>query len=131
MAPRMHDVIQQAIDCEDKFLVKADFWKAITRILVMALTLVVTSLGVLITCNTRITSDLASYASAVEELSSDQDNTRVHSEHLDEVIVEQGKVLESLKTSTALMVKQVDRLEAKADRTTRTLAAILAEVRKP
>lgn len=131
MAPRMHDVVQQAIDCEDKFLSKVAFQKSVSRFMGMVVLLVLGSVGTLITCNYRVATGLTKQASAVEKLSSDQDNTRVYSEQMNTTIVEQGLILESLKTSTALMVKQVDRLEATADRTTRTLAAILAEVRKP
>ncbi len=127
----MQDVVDQAMDCEEKFLARADFYKKMNQGMWAIVVVMVITVGTVVTCNSKSVAKVSKFTEKTLGLKEDQDNTAVYIGRLDATIDEHGKLLEALKTSTAQMGKQIDRLEFKVDRTRGTLNAILTEVKKP
>lgn len=131
MSPRLEDVAQQALECEERYLDKKAFYKTTTRALVAVVGLIAGSVGILITCNSQSVAMMTRNAQSCETLRVDQDKTTVRMEHFNDIAGRQAVLLEALRVSTAEMARKIDRMDNKIDNTRVVTDAILTEVKRP
>ena len=131
MSPRLEDVAQQALECEERYLDKKAFYKDTTRALVFIISLIAGSVALLVTCSSQIVSTTTRNAQSCETLRADQDKTTVRMEHFNDIAGRQAVLLEALRVSTAEMARKIDRMDNKIDNTRVVTDAILTEVKRP
>lgn len=126
----LQELMRQAQECEEKFLMKEDFYRSINRWAAAIIVMIAGAVATIVTCNNSVTANLTESRSDIGHMAIDQDKTEARIDKMEDAIVEQGKSLETLKTSTTELGKKIERLEWKADKSDQKLDRIVEAVTK-